>query len=138
MACLYRHFDRDGKLLYIGVSLSVIGRLGCHKQNSHWFKKIAHIDIDQYSSKEAALIAEKLAIKKENPLHNIEHKIVYASHLEKLLASRRKKKRVLALSKRHTNAKVAELIGCSRQYVGQVLKEHRILAKSNGVSLGKK
>ena len=55
-------------------------------------------------------------------------------YIEKLLVSRRKKKRIHALNRRGFNPReISEQIGCSRQYVVQVLKDRSILAKSNGV-----
>jgi len=68
---LYRHFDKDGKLLYVGVSLNVVNRLAQHKNASKWYSEIAKIDIEQFATREAALEAEKNAVIKENPIHNI-------------------------------------------------------------------
>ena len=68
---LYRHFDERGKLLYVGVSLSTIQRLAQHKHHSHWFNSIEKITIEQFPSREEALDAEKIAIQKEDPLHNL-------------------------------------------------------------------
>ena len=42
---LYRHFDGTGRLLYVGISLSVIVRLSGHKR-SPWFGDIARVEID--------------------------------------------------------------------------------------------
>lgn len=68
---LYRHFDADGKLLYVGISLSAINRLGQHKDNSHWYSKISRVDIEKFDSREEVVAAERKAIKEENPAHNI-------------------------------------------------------------------
>ena len=34
---LYRHFDCDGVLLYVGISLSTVARLCEHKHSSKWY-----------------------------------------------------------------------------------------------------
>lgn len=68
---LYRHFDADGNLLYVGVSISSLRRLSQHKLNSHWFDKIANVTIQKFSSRFAALTAETNAIREEKPLYNI-------------------------------------------------------------------
>ena len=68
---LYRHFDERGNLLYVGVSLSTIQRLSQHKHQSHWFNSISQVTIEQFSSREEALNAERTAIQKEEPLHNL-------------------------------------------------------------------
>lgn len=68
---LYRHFDANDTLLYVGVSLSTINRLGQHKDHSHWFDSIAKVTIENFDSREASLEAETQAILKEKPAHNI-------------------------------------------------------------------
>lgn len=70
---LYRHYDTAGRLLYVGISLSAIARLADHKQESHWFWSIARIEVTAYPTREAAMKAERLTIKRERPLHNIVH-----------------------------------------------------------------
>ena len=68
---LYRHFDERGNLLYVGVSLSTIQRLAQHRYHSHWFNSISKVTIEQFPSREEALNAERTAIQKEEPLHNV-------------------------------------------------------------------
>lgn len=71
---LYRHFDADDRLLYVGVSLSTVHRLGQHKDHSHWFEKITKITIERFDSREESLDAETAAIQFERPLYNIVHR----------------------------------------------------------------
>lgn len=68
---LYRHFDAEGALLYVGISLSAVNRLSQHKDCSHWFDDIARVDIETFPSRHEALRAEKAAILAENPRHNL-------------------------------------------------------------------
>jgi predicted GIY-YIG superfamily endonuclease len=68
---LYRHFAADGTLLYVGISLNPLNRLGQHKHNAAWFDKITRVAIEQFPSWAAALEAERNAIKEEKPLYNI-------------------------------------------------------------------
>lgn len=70
---LYRHFDADGALLYVGISLSALGRLQAHKSGSHWSSKIASVTIESFATREEALRAEKEAIRTERPRFNIAH-----------------------------------------------------------------
>lgn len=70
---LYRHYDKDGTLLYVGISLSAVMRLGQHKAYSRWFAKIDTIKIERHTSRRAALAAEKRAIKSERPKYNKTH-----------------------------------------------------------------
>lgn len=67
---LYRHFDKDKNLLYIGISLSPIYRLDSHGLNANWFEKIAFIEVEWFNNRKDALNAEKTAIKLERPTYN--------------------------------------------------------------------
>lgn len=70
MTKLYRHFDRDDILLYVGISLSAVTRLSQHKNQSPWYDYISKITIENHLTKQDARTAEKKAIIKENPLYN--------------------------------------------------------------------
>jgi hypothetical protein len=66
---LYRHFDCNGTLLYISVSLHAVARLFGHK-NSAWFGPIARVEVETFPTREAALKAEAAAISIEGPVFN--------------------------------------------------------------------
>lgn len=68
---LYRHYDAEGRLLYVGISLSAVVRLQKHNFDAHWSRNIARMDIEHFPSRDAALEAESMAIQSEKPLHNI-------------------------------------------------------------------
>jgi hypothetical protein len=70
---LYRHFDHDGRLLYVGISLSAVTRTAQHRSRAPWFSQITRIEIEWHKSRSAAALAEKRAIKAERPLYNIVH-----------------------------------------------------------------
>jgi len=70
---LYRHFDKDGVLLYVGVSLSVVQRLAQHRDHAHWFERITRVEMQASASRDEALAAERAAIQLERPLFNIQH-----------------------------------------------------------------
>lgn len=73
---LYRHFDVDGRLLYVGISNSAIARLKEHQHgHSHWVDEIAHMTVETFPSREIALAMERWAIQREKPLHNIAHRV---------------------------------------------------------------
>ena len=71
---LYRHFDADGNLLYIGVSTSALTRFKQHKHRSSWVDKVRTITIEKYSDRQSAFAAEKDAIEKERPPYNYERR----------------------------------------------------------------
>jgi hypothetical protein len=69
---LYRFFNSEGDLLYIGVSLSAVYRLSQHKIKP-WYLEISWIDIQWFPSRKIALLAEAEAIKSEFPRFNMMH-----------------------------------------------------------------
>ena len=69
--CLYRMFDINGDLLYIGQSVRVTDRIRQHARTKHWWSSVRTITIEQYESAPALNIAEREAIKNEKPIHNI-------------------------------------------------------------------
>lgn len=71
---LYRHFDDQGTLLYVGISFSAIIRLYQHK-SSHWFNSIANVTIENFPTREAAIDAEIMAIQTEEPRFNISGRV---------------------------------------------------------------
>ncbi|MFG6084244.1 hypothetical protein ACEUZ9_000493 [Paracoccus litorisediminis] len=68
---LYRHFSKDGELLYVGISLPAVARLKQHKSRAPWYSKIDRITIERFPSRADALLAEGRAICTERPVHNI-------------------------------------------------------------------
>jgi hypothetical protein len=71
---LYRHFDCDGKLLYVGISLDALNRLAQHKFCSTWYSQIKSVTLERFPSRQGALQAEREAIIKEGPQWNIKHR----------------------------------------------------------------
>jgi predicted GIY-YIG superfamily endonuclease len=71
---LYRHFDKNKTLLYVGVSLSCAARLAQHRDHAHWFKDVDSVTIERFSTRREALEAEKIAVVSENPKCNIQLK----------------------------------------------------------------
>lgn len=68
---LYRHYAANGELLYIGISLSTIGRLAQHKAKALWFDKIRSVVSEPCESREEARRKEAAAIANERPLYNV-------------------------------------------------------------------
>jgi len=76
IAQLYRHWDKDGRLLYAGIACNHVNRLSQHRGDSAWFPLIAKITIEHFESREAALIAERRAIRSEHPIFNRQHSLL--------------------------------------------------------------
>ncbi|MEL6208074.1 MAG: hypothetical protein AAFR47_22615 [Pseudomonadota bacterium] len=67
---VYRHYDADGALLYVGMCDKVPGRQMGHLGSSPWVRQIARITIDLYPDRVSAHVAERAAIAIEKPRHN--------------------------------------------------------------------
>jgi DNA-binding XRE family transcriptional regulator/predicted GIY-YIG superfamily endonuclease len=70
---IYRVYDDKGGLLYVGMSKSAMARVKDHFATSPWGKTACTITIEVVADREAALLAERSAIKAEKPMHNIVH-----------------------------------------------------------------
>ena len=66
---LYRFFDAEGQLLYVGQTLAFAQRMQAHK-NCIWWPLTKRIDIEHFSSKTELIAAERVAIANENPKYN--------------------------------------------------------------------
>lgn len=68
---LYRHFDKNGTLLYVGISLNSMSRLISHKTCAKWFDQIQTIKIEHFSNRPEAMRREQEIISEEGPIYNI-------------------------------------------------------------------
>lgn len=68
---LYRAFDEDGRLLYVGITIDEFQRLlGDHTLTAKWLDHTARIDIVRYPSREESADVERIAIRTEGPVFN--------------------------------------------------------------------
>lgn len=68
---LYRHFDAEGTLLYVGISLRPLTRTKEHVTLSGWADQIVNVRIEYFPTRKEAQEAEARAVLDENPVHNI-------------------------------------------------------------------
>ena len=66
---LYRCYTASGVLMYVGISVSALARW-CNHGSAVWAEFVAKIEIEKFSSREAAKAAEKTAIISERPIWN--------------------------------------------------------------------
>lgn len=69
---LYRFFDADEQLLYIGIAYDPNLRRHQHSKAS-WRDLVAKQVIEWHPTRDAAAEAERIAIAAELPLHNTQH-----------------------------------------------------------------
>jgi predicted GIY-YIG superfamily endonuclease len=68
MRCVvYRHFDKDGVLLYVGCTKDIYKRTMSHVSQKDWAHEIATITLEHYEDRKDALAAEIEYQYKENP-----------------------------------------------------------------------
>lgn len=67
---LYRYFDADSKLLYVGISLHPIARQSQHRGRAEWYGDFAWMTVQWFASREKAMEAEIAAIEDEAPMYN--------------------------------------------------------------------
>lgn len=69
---VYRCFDADGLLLYVGsTTKSVDSRIAAHQRDSSWWPSVAHVRVEEFAHGLAARAAEVRAIRTEHPIHNV-------------------------------------------------------------------
>jgi predicted GIY-YIG superfamily endonuclease len=67
---LYRLYDGDGSLLYVGATLNVWARIVAHKCDKPWFTEIARAEFKHFATRREAMKAEAVAVENENPRFN--------------------------------------------------------------------
>jgi predicted GIY-YIG superfamily endonuclease len=79
---LYRFFDDEGNLLYVGISNSWTQRFHQHERSAAWFQFVASATFEKYPDRESVERAELIAIQTENPIHNKKHNDNYESPMD--------------------------------------------------------
>lgn len=70
---LYRYFDADDTLLYIGIAQDLAHRENGHIKSSVWMQLTARSTIERFPDRPEALAAEREAIETEHPIFNIQY-----------------------------------------------------------------
>ncbi len=69
--CLYRFFDADGHLLYVGITKNPASRLSEHLAGKPWAALVGNIRLTWFQSRKEAMDAERAAIMLDRPKHNV-------------------------------------------------------------------
>lgn len=72
-AAVYRFYAADDTLLYVGVTQRLGTRWSAHARQKPWWLRVARQTVVWYHTRAEALEVEAVAIKTENPVHNIQH-----------------------------------------------------------------
>lgn len=92
-AAVYRLYDAEGKLLYIGSAYDPAHRSLDHSKTS-WWPRVARREDEWHESRAAAYIAETAAIWSEGPEANVKSTPTYARECQDRAAQGRDRSRV--------------------------------------------
>jgi predicted GIY-YIG superfamily endonuclease len=70
---LYRWYDADDRLLYVGVTVNLADRQNSHAKRSSWAVFAARSTVETFATRDLAEAAEAEAIEVERPLFNSVH-----------------------------------------------------------------
>lgn len=73
---LYRIYDSEGALLYVGITGRARRRIVEHMRQQEWWPaEQVQVSVVAFSTENAAHHAEVVAIQRERPLHNKQHRV---------------------------------------------------------------
>lgn len=70
---LYRFYDAAGALLYIGITVNPGTRWSQHSKDKAWWEDVAQATVERFPDRKSVLDAERTAIIREQPRHNVAH-----------------------------------------------------------------
>jgi predicted GIY-YIG superfamily endonuclease len=77
---LYRFYDANRALLYVGISRNLADRWNWHRCKTAWYSRARYVALSFYPQREDAFRSEAAAIRTQNPLFNTQR---YKPHLSK-------------------------------------------------------
>jgi hypothetical protein len=106
---LYRHFNSDNELLYVGISYDAVERLKRH--STEWKWTVARSEITMFPTREEASAAEAEAVRAERPKFNVIY-LPYCERTEQYtMTSEQYRKAIAKLGM--TQGQAAEFLGVS-------------------------
>lgn len=70
---LYRYYDSNGALIYVGITKQGMGRNLQHNGNAEWWQYVARQEVEHLPDRASALAAEKALIQQHEPPFNRQH-----------------------------------------------------------------
>lgn len=70
---LYRYWDTEGRLLYVGITNDPIRRRDQHSRDATWWPFASQYVVEWHHNRAAARRAESKAIRRERPMFNVVH-----------------------------------------------------------------
>lgn len=74
---MYRMYDAEGELLYVGISVRPDKRVEQHARDKAWFRggEVEAVEVEWFDSRLRALEAEAVTIWQENPRYNLQREL---------------------------------------------------------------
>ena len=131
---LYRHFDKEGVLLYIGIASDETRRRKQHLKSSPWFCIVHTIEVEEWHTRELAEKMETAAIIREKPIYNISDST--SPNEAKIKRDEIAKTKAFMAHKIHVKNRVYGKAGVVaemyRKYITKFGCENEIISSSNG------
>src|SRR5690242_14803913 len=70
---LYRLYDAEDNLLYIGIAATPEQRWSTHASNKRWWPSVAGKVVEWHPTRAGAAAAEIAAVQDENPRYNVDY-----------------------------------------------------------------
>lgn len=70
---VYRYYDRNGLLIYVGITNQGIGRNRQHNADKDWWRFVLRQDVTHFRTRQAALDEERNLIQQHRPPFNTQH-----------------------------------------------------------------
>lgn len=86
---VYRCYDLTERLIYVGATSNLFGRLASHRSRSWWAPQVEKVKATTYPDRSSALAAERAAISDENPRWNTKGRWSHLRTVEDFLDYRR-------------------------------------------------
>lgn len=68
---VYRLYDADGRLLYVGMGRNPMGRWASHADQHAWWTDVARFEVTWYPTRREAAAEERRALREDDTVHNI-------------------------------------------------------------------
>lgn len=70
---VYRHYDANGQILYVGCAMDVEARFRQHMyERTWWAQRVARTKVTVHPNRAEGLRVEKAEIRRLEPIHNVE------------------------------------------------------------------
>ncbi|MFI2078489.1 GIY-YIG nuclease family protein [Streptomyces triculaminicus] len=68
---VYRLFDAEGRLLYVGMGRNPMQRWGSHAEQHPWWPRVVRFTVKWHPTRQEAAAEERQALRSESPVNNI-------------------------------------------------------------------